>query len=574
MPDIESFLKDTWFSSRIRRWIRWDCVLVTRCVRAFFSILLGGVSFHVRGEIQASVIPGWLLSPTQVVFHAAFPDDRLRFTTNGSVPTLENSRELNAPLFLNHSAVVRVSAFRESALPSAVQTFTYLFGEDVLHQTGAGYPLQWGVTNGAPVKADYAMDPRMVGEGNASAELLVGLQGLPVVSLVADLSDWFDSKHGVYSNPMSAGPEWERPASVEIQALAGSNPVQVNCGIRIQGGWNRRPEESPKHALRLVFRRHYGPGELRMDLFGGGVQRFETLILRAGCNNSWLHWSGEERARGDYIRDQWMRDSYAAMGHLSARGKFVHLFLNGLYWGLYNLVERPSAPFVASNLGGKASEYDSRNGENILEGDDVAWRTLFGIANAGAKDSESFRRIEALLNIEAFADYMLLNLYGANGDWDRGSNWYAARRRVRGGQFVFFVWDGERTLEKVDDSILAADDDFSPTRLFQRLRENPEFRKRFSDRARLHLRTDGVLGPKAAAARYQVWAQTLDKPILAESARWGDYRHDVHPYKVGPYEVYTRERHWRPEVKRLLEDYFPKRTARLIEQLSQVGLYE
>ena len=269
-----------------------------------------------------------------------------------------------------------------------------------------------------------------------------------------------------------------------------------------------------------------------------------------------------------------MRQSYAAMGQLSARGKFVHLFLNGLYWGVYNLAERPSAPFVASHLGGKPSDYDSRNGENILEGTDMAWRELFRVANSGLRETDAYRHVERLLDIDAFSDFMVLNLYGGNGDWDRVSNWYAARRRSAEGRFVFLVWDGERTLEKVEDSILAVDDDFSPTRLFQRLRENPEFRSRFSQRARKHLAMDGVLGPGAAAGRYRILANQMDGPILAESARWGDYRRDFHPYKVGPYELYTREGHWRPEIRRILGDYFPHRTAALIQQLQSAGLYE
>jgi hypothetical protein len=392
--------------------------------------------------------------------------------------------------------------------------------------------------------------------------------------LVAELDDWFDPKRGIYANPRSSGDEWERPASLEMEPVVGQPLVSMTCGVRIQGGWNRRPEESPKHALRLVFRRKYGASELKMDLFGGGVQRFETLILRAGCNNTWLHWSGEERSRGDYLRDQWMRETYGAMGQLSARGKFVHLFLNGLYWGIYNLAERPSAPFVAAHLGGKPSEYDSRNGENILEGTDKAWRELFRMVNSGVRGMETYRGVERLLDLDAFSDFMLLNLYGGNGDWDRVSNWYAARRRSEEGRFFFLVWDGERTLEKVEDSILEVDDDFSPTRLFQRLRENAEFRSRFARRAKKHLAEDGILGAKAAAARYRALAEVLDGPMLVESARWGDYRRDFHPYKVGPYELYTREKHWRPEIRRLLEAYFPQRTAAVIRQLESAGLYE
>jgi hypothetical protein len=65
----------------------------------------------------------------------------------------------------------------------------------------------------------------------------------------------------------------------------------------------------------------------------------------------------------------------------------------------------------------------------------------------------------------------------------------------------------------------------------------------------------------------------LDLAIIAESARWGDYRRDVHPYKTGPYERYTRNEHWRPEIDRLLNDYFPKRTGVAVEQFRSAGLY-
>ncbi|HXJ73580.1 MAG TPA: hypothetical protein VNM37_12025, partial [Candidatus Dormibacteraeota bacterium] len=56
-------------------------------------------------------------------------------------------------------------------------------------------------------------------------------------------------------------------------------------------------------------------------------------------------------------------------------------------------------------------------------------------------------------------------------------------------------------------------------------------------------------------------------------ARWGDYRRDVHPYKEGPYELYTRDRHWRPEIQRVLTGFFPERTERVLQQFREVGLF-
>jgi hypothetical protein len=416
------------------------------------------------------------------------------------------------------------------------------------------------------------MDSSVVDDPSYRDTIQPALRSLPSVSVVMDPSDLFGSEHGIYAHPMEAGPKWERPASVEWLDPGGPLRFRVQCSIRIQGGWNRRPEESPKHAFRLVFHKEAG-GHLKYPVFGRtGADEFETLILRAGCNNTWLHWSGEERERGDYLRDQWMRDTLRAMGHPSAHGVFVHLYLNGLYWGLYNLCERPSGPFAAAYLGGAPHQYDVRNGDHILEGSGEGWSELLRLANASVSGSAEYTAIQQRLDIPEFIDYMLANLYGANADWDRASNWYAARRRKPPGQILFFVWDGERTLESVDANILDADDDQSPLRLFQRLRQNPQFRTEFARRAHQHLEEGGVLSPKPAGDRYRALANTIELAVVAESARWGGYRRNVHQYKTGPYEFYNRDQYWRPEVEQLLKEYFPQRTARFIDQLRAAGL--
>ncbi len=535
-----------------------------------------GLGCLSASELPVSEPPGVRSRMDRIFLHwkSSHGKPTILYTTNGAPPRRDDPATLvwSKDLMVQQSTVLRAAMDWGGERTIDVGAFTYLFPGDVVRQTGVGHSKTWGRTNGVDVLADYEMDPEIVTPGSRAA-VEQALREIPTLCLTMDPRDWFDSKDGIYANPRETGAAWERRVQVEYFPNDTATGFRLVAGVRIQGGWNRRPEESPKHALRLIFRRRYGEGSLRYNLFDGGLDQFETLILRAGCNNTWLHWNGAERVRGDYLRDQWMRETYASMGQLSARGRFVHLYLNGLYWGLYNLVERPSAPFVAAHLGGKPGDYDSRNGENILEGDDLPWKRLFELANAGVTQQAEFESIASLLDVDAFIDFMLLNLYGANGDWDRVSNWYAARNRKKSGKFIFMVWDGERTLESVEGNVLASDDDQSPLRLFQKLRASPEFRRRFGRRARTHLNALGALSPSAAWSRYERWVMTLDGPMLAESARWGDYRRDVHPYKNGPYELYRRDEHWRREVHRLRTEYFPKRTEKLVQQLAEAGLY-
>ena len=543
-------------------------------------------------RIPVSVDSGFFTQP----FHVTLPaQPQLHYTTNGTSPLGAHAIPYTGPVPIDSTTILRVAFQGTSSPPLHHETRTFLFLSHVLRQTGAGFPTTWGTNDGKAVPADYAMDPEVVDHPAYRDRLIPALESLPSISLVVDPHDLLDPDQGIYSNPRESGADWERPATVEFlgpttrpagatriptgqharSGPAADNPaLRINCGVRIQGGWNRRPEESPKHAFRLIFRKEYGSGKWKAPLFQEtGAREFDELILRAGCNNTWLHWSGEERHRGDYLRDQWMRDSLAAMDHPSARGRFVHLYLNGLYWGVYNLAERPSAPFVAAHFGGSPDDYDARNGSNVIEGDDVVWRELMALAETSATHAELYPEIARRLDLRAFADFFLLNLYGANGDWDGSSNWYAARRRSPPGPYRFFVWDGERTLEGLHDHALGYDADDSPPRLFQRLRKNPLFQKVFRDRARLHLTGNGALTPERAAARFRQRAAELDLAIIAESARWGDYRRDAHPYKTGPYTLYTRDEHWRPEIDRLLHTYFPGRTEVLIEQLRAADLW-
>ena len=133
------------------------------------------------------------------------------------------------------------------------------------------------------------------------------------------------------------------------------------------------------------------------------------------------------RTMSQYIRDQWVRDTHAAMGYPAARGCFVHLYLNGLYWGLYNLTERPDADFAAASMGGDKGDYDSRRADKVLAGEKSAWDELLTAAEAGVEGPDGYEQVRRRLDVPSFIDFLILNLYGANADWDGSSNWYAAR---------------------------------------------------------------------------------------------------------------------------------------------------
>ena len=569
------------FGLRESRFGSTDSATVNRGIRqhAFFVSPTPGRTNRAEmlgrvADTRFSHTRGLFTNPFELTITSATPGAEIRFTTDGSAPGPGQGTLYQSPIPIRGTTTLRAAAFREDFLPTDVDTLTFLFPAEVPTQTGAGAATTWGTRNDAPVVADYEMDPEITGNPRFRERLNRSLTALPTLSLVADPAHLFDPSVGIYANPLESGVAWERPASLELIHPDGTRGFRVPCGVRIQGGWSRRPEESPKHSLRLEFRERYGAPFLNQPLFGpDGPRRLGSLVLRAGCNNSWLHWSAVERRRGELMRDEFMRESLRDLGPGSARGRFVHLYLNGLYWGIYNACERPDESFLAEHQGGSPEDYESRNAGKALSGSEDTWNRVMELANSGLEDPGRYDEFQGLVDIGEFCAFMLVQIYGGTSDWDAASNWYAGRRIRPPGRYQFFIWDSERSLEAVDANILATDDDQSPTRLFQALRKNPEFRETFRAIARQHLGTGGALSSEATVRRYSRLAEVLRPAIIAESARWGDYRRDVHPYREGPYELYTVDDHWEPEVDRLLLSYFPARTQEVIRQLQGADLF-
>jgi hypothetical protein len=92
-----------------------------------------------------------------------------------------------------------------------------------------------------------------------------------------------------------------------------------------------------------------------------------------------------------------------------------------------------------------------------------------------------------------------------------------------------------------------------PSGLHTKLVDYAQYRLDFADRVHMHMvAPDGALTPAANIARWAKWMAVMDKPIVAESVRWGDYRRDVHPWQNGTFQLYTREEHWLAESNRIV----------------------
>ncbi len=548
-----------------------------------------------RPTLEASVPGGWHEQPFEVTLRAS-PGAAIRYTTDGSEPSATHGMEYTGSIRVGTVVVLRATAVGGGTVSRPLSS-TYLFLEQVVNQsaTPPGFPATWGSNSrfdGGLVPADYGMDadplrtdPRDSRSPIDPAKvrrLREGLRELPVLSVALDTPGLF-GRAGLYPNSVVKQPVLERKAAVEMILPDGTTAFSVTAGLRIHGNASRQAEKTPKHGFKLSFKPEFGDKSLRYRLFPDSTaEKFDDLVLRPDFGVSWLHWSNTanepfgafQRDRAVRFRDAWLKDTFRAMGHPASHNRFVHLFLNGLYWGVYDVTEQPTEAFAERTFGGSKDDYDVIEQGDLVSGSAAAYKALLGLNHL--ERAENYAKVGQLLDITEFIDYTLLHFFVGHQDWGVNKNWYAIRRRVDGpaGRFQYFPWDGENILldERVD-RVHDGEGDF-PSKLHSRLMANPDYRRAFAARVQLHLvSAGGALTEPANVARWKKWQALLDQPIVAESARWGDYRRDVHRAATGTYALYTREDQWLRENDRIVDSYFPHRGAIVLAQLRAAGLY-
>ncbi|NIO08313.1 MAG: hypothetical protein GTO40_10010, partial [Deltaproteobacteria bacterium] len=454
------------------------------------------------------------------------------------------------------------------------------------------------------------MDPDVIGQsgedlfgGIYAATIRDDLNSIPTMSLVMDFDDLFDPSSGIYSNPWGEGVAWERPGSLELIQPDGSEGFQIDCGVRIYGGVGRRED---KKTFRLLFKGQYGAAKLRYPLFGeDATDEFDTIILRAEFNDGWQWRDAWDQPQ--YARDEFVRRTQLALGSEAPLGTHVHLYINGIYWGMYNPVERPDAGFGASYFDCDSDDWDGINsGSPINTANDPerysrtinAWNTMMSltqdVANASTEEGRTaaYEKLqgnnpdginnpawEDYLDVDQYIDYLIANYYGGNTDWP-WKNYYVGRENSPDSTgFKFFTWDAEWVLNlrcNVDTNQIYNTSGVAAP--FHNLRASKEFRVRFGDHIHKAFFNGGPLYVDLAnpawdpahpernmpASQYMDIIQEVESPIVAESARWGD-QHREPPY--------TREVEWRDELNDLLTNWFPERSDNVLQHFRDAGLY-
>lgn len=312
-----------------------------------------------------------------------------------------------------------------------------------------------------------------------------------VISIVTDPDNLLSSETGIYryGNWANSGKNWERPAEVTYFEEDGTIPFETTMGLRIHGNYTRRWGQK---SLRLYCREELGglknikyqliPGATNAD--GKAKKKYKRFILRNG---------GNEYAYSK-MQDVFIQSMVSDRAFTTQSSRPCVCFLNGEYWGVYNLTERYSDNYLEEEFDVdkdnviivKNKELDSDEQEGDLE----KYNELVNMANLDMTKSDNYEAFEKMVDMQSLMDYYATGIYIGNNDWP-DNNTQLWRTRENDGttygdtKWRYMLYDTEYSMNLWGCDNGGTKDRIAIARqkdtLFDALCNNTEFQKKFSE---------------------------------------------------------------------------------------------
>lgn len=347
----------------------------------------------------------------------------------------------------------------------------------------------------------------------------------------------------------------ENRTSVEMIYPDGSSGFQEDAGISNFGGGFTN---FAKKSFRLYFRKKYGAAKLRHPVFDGfeyanfpPVDEFDAIDLRSGSHDMAM--------RGAYMAARFVDDSMIEMGQLAPHGRYVHVYLNGRFWGQYHLRERWNADMASSYFGGEKEDYDAIAANNSgmefqigtpYDGDATFWNQT----RSRLLGANPFANAAGHIDIPNVIDFMLL--------WTSGeceSEFRAFGSSSQNVPFKFMMRDPDGFMPNGGWSHVHAVTHNGPLQAMTEFRTggNPDYNILLADRIHKHFFNEGALTAEKSISRLRRRFEEMQPGFPAEAQRWN----------------YQTVASWENYVNLWLNNRLASRSTSMMQRLRQAGMY-
>lgn len=330
---------------------------------------------------------------------------------------------------------------------------------------------------------------------------------LAIVSIVGDPADFFDSIRGIYAkgccadtiNPyMGANfwKDWERQINVEFFEPTGETGFNQSAGIKIFGGYS---VANPQKSFALYARKKYGETKFRHPVFPQlEFKKYNNLVLRAAGGDMF----------GAHIRDVFATQLLKPSGLAIQEYRPVAVYINGAYWGKYNVREKINEHYIKDHFGiPKDSVMIMRHNADRQHGPGVDYRSFIAkMPKLDLKKQEDLKKVDKWMDIDNYMLYNIAEIYTGNGDAGGNIRYYKSMQEGGKWRWIFYDLDLGMNINGSNEYLKPSVHDFTTlkneiwpnppwsTLIIRKLLENDSLKycyiNRFADLLNTHLHPD------------------------------------------------------------------------------------
>ena len=315
------------------------------------------------------------------------------YTTNGSIPTTKSTK-YKEPIKINKTTVIRAISYKDGFVESDIESRTYIIGRK----------------HTLPVVSV-----------STNSQNLYGTNGILVMGSGAS-----------YSYPYFGAnfhKDIEVPISFEYYEN-GKLGINFNAGMEIFGGWSRGEAQK---SFDINLKKEYGTQEITYPFFENNINTFSSLLLRN---------SGQDYGKTK-LKDAFLHEVVEGQMDIDKQDyKSVVVYVNGKYFGLYNIREKTNVEYIENHNNAKDKNIDLiRNNKTVDNGSIDEYNKLLNyVKNNDMKTEEAYEYLDSQIDLQELINYFVIETF--YGQTDPGNIKFY---KIEDGKWRWILYDVDQT---------------------------------------------------------------------------------------------------------------------------------
>lgn len=453
--------------------------------------------------------------------------DTVYYTLDGSIPTNTSKAVQN---YFTFSPQIHNNISQIPTTPLTGNNIEYFIWYEPQNERHTAYTLRCrSFRNGIPTSKTYT-------QTYLAAPHALELFEFPVFFITGDSVDFFSYKTGIFvpgeyhdlkkeTASLPVGNYHRKRyihTNIEFISTNGNTIINSPTKIRTRGGGSLC---YPQKSIKVNFDKDIGGIKPDFDFFGTGEdQEFKTLILRNGGNDFYK----------THFSEAFIQSLLSDLNMEVQLSSPAHAFINGEYWGFFNIREPHDKHYFKRKFGIEENELIVVNdcGEKEF-GNNVEYHNLIDfISKNPLSNSENYTHVKEKIDMLNCIDYYCMQIFIANKDWP-GNNykmWKTTSSSSKWRWLIYdldFAWNRFSAVSADKDMFSHATETDGPswpnppcsTFLLRKLLESDEFTQAFINRFQFHL--ENTFEPNRVIAKINRFERLYEGQIQHQTDRWG-----------------------------------------------------